>query len=172
MTYSLRPARLCDAAKLPDVEQAASELFRTMPELGWLADAGNIPEDLHRARIPDGTTWVAEGADGEILGFLSAEATPDALHILELSVLPAHHRQGIGTGLIEMATAFAREKELGRVTLTTFRDVPWNAPFYARVGFSMIEDVNLDAYLLGHLDDEATLGMPREKRCAMERAIR
>lgn len=171
MTYSLRPARLSDAAMLPAVEQAAGELFRTIPELGWLANAGYIPEDLHQARIPDGTTWVAEHTNGEIVGFLSAETTPATLHVLELSVLPAQHRQGIGTDLIETATAFARETGLGSITLTTFRDVPWNAPFYARIGFSIIAEDDLSDDLRRHLDDEAAFGMPRERRCAMRRSL-
>jgi hypothetical protein len=27
------------------------------------------------------------------------------------------------------------------VTLTTFRDVPWNAPFYRRLGFEVVDEL-------------------------------
>ena len=35
---------------------------------------------------------------------------------------------------------WARASGLAAVTLTTFRDVPWNAPFYRRVGFEVVDD--------------------------------
>ena len=53
------------------------------------------------------------------------------------------------------------------MTLTTFRDVVWNAPFYAQSGFRVVEDDALCARLGGVLANEVAHGLPGERRCAM-----
>jgi len=57
------------------------------------------------------------------------------------------------------------------MTLTTFRDVPWNAPFYRSMGFALIGPGELDPRLAGLLAKEASMGMPAERRCAMRRTL-
>lgn len=57
------------------------------------------------------------------------------LHIDEVDVLRAFQSQGIGRALLGAAADWARTKGLQTLSLTTFRDVPWNAPFYASFGF-------------------------------------
>ena len=39
------------------------------------------------------------------------------------------------------ANTWAAEKGYSAMTLTTYRDVAWNAPFYARRGFAVIDDL-------------------------------
>ena len=41
----------------------------------------------------------------------------------------------IGRTLIERADEWARQRNLHSLTLTTYADVPWNAPYYRRLGF-------------------------------------
>lgn len=54
------------------------------------------------------------------------------------------------------------------VTLTTFRDVPWNAPFYERRGFRVLDESGLSAVFDRLLDEEgAAYGLPRELRVVM-----
>lgn len=53
------------------------------------------------------------------------------------------------------------------MTLTTFRDVPWNAPFYARRGFELLDDTTIGERLQTILEKEAGHGLPRARRCAM-----
>ena len=62
----------------------------------------------------------------------------EALHLEELDVLPGHGRQGIGTRLVRALCDGARGRGIAAVTLCTFRDVPWNAPFYERLGFRIL----------------------------------
>ena len=53
--------------------------------------------------------------------------------------LPAIARSG--AALLLLATlAAGGALSGGAVTLTTYRDVPWNAPFYRRVGFEVVDD--------------------------------
>ncbi|MGA2835177.1 MAG: GNAT family N-acetyltransferase [Acidimicrobiales bacterium] len=74
------------------------------------------------------------------VGFVSLEIVDGAVHIDQLSVLPSHGRRGIGLALLDEATCWARTCGHHTMTLTAFRDVPWNAPFYRRHGFETMSD--------------------------------
>mgnify|MGYP000053040848 CR=1 FL=1 len=167
MSITIRRARRDDAAALPAIERSAGEAFRSLPALSWIADDGVMPADEHRRVIDEGTCWVAEGDHDGPIGFLSAQVCGRDLHIREIAV--RHDRQGKGCGhsLIAQAVAYARAQSLATVTLTTFRNVPWNAPFYARLGFAMLAHGDLDARLSAILEREAAHGFAPETRCAM-----
>lgn len=167
MEVVIRPTRAEDATHLPTIERTASFLFRTIPDLAWIADADDMPVKRHLEFVARGTSWVAEAAPGQIAAFLCAEATDEALHIWELSVAIDHQRKGIGSRLISHAIAFAREARLASVTLTTFRAIPWNEPAYQRIGFVTLQTDELDERLHAILDREAAAGLPRDRRCAM-----
>ena len=77
---------------------------------------------------------------GPAVGFVSVELLDDEAHIAQLSVLPELGRRGIGRALLDEAIHWAEGQGLEGVTLTTFRDVPWNAPFYSTVGFIEVVD--------------------------------
>ncbi len=166
MTVSIRLAAMDDAASLPDVERAAGQSFRAVPGLEWIADGEPMTGDDHRRFIAQGTSWIAEQG-GRPVGFLAAERAGPELHIVELSVLPDRQRQGIGRRLIEAATAFAENGGLTAVTLTTFRDVPWNAHYYARLGFREVPPGALSSRLAAIRAQESEKGLPAERRCAM-----
>ena len=71
-------------------------------------------------------------AEGDVpFGFAFAEPFEDALHLWELAVRLDAQRQGAGRALVMAVAADARARNLPAVTLTTFRDIPWNGPFYA-----------------------------------------
>ncbi|TPJ24528.1 GNAT family N-acetyltransferase [Mesorhizobium sp. B2-7-2] len=164
---TIRPARAEDAGALPRIEQSAGQAFRAIAELAWLADGDNISVERHRALIAAGACWVAADEKDRPVGFLSAGIAGDALHIWELDVRLDRQGQGIGRALLERAVADAGRRGLAAVTLTTFRAVAWNAPFYRKAGFRILEDVEIDERLASLLDDEARHGMPSDQRCAM-----
>jgi len=92
-----------------------------------------------RPHLESGLLWVA--VDGATpVAFLAARATEDDLHIDEVDVLRDRQGAGLGRRLIGEAVAAARSRGCQAVTLTTFGDVPWNAPFYARLGFAIWDD--------------------------------
>ena len=71
----------------------------------------------------------------EPVGGLMLDLTADNLDIVELQILPAHQRQGIGTWIIERVIDDAKRRGL-RVTLSV---VPANSDakrLYERIGFS------------------------------------
>lgn len=61
---------------------------------------------------------------------LSAETVADReLHIYEMSVVDTCQGLGLGRALVQAAINWAVANHLAALTLTTFRDVPWNAPY-------------------------------------------
>ncbi|WP_411757210.1 hypothetical protein [Streptomyces venezuelae] len=57
------------------------------------------------------------------------------------------------------------------LTLTTFADVPWNAPYYARIGFRPLADAELTPALRTIRAHEAELGLDRWPRLCMRRDL-
>jgi GNAT superfamily N-acetyltransferase len=107
---------------------------------------------------------VADAGRG-LLGFGACEAFDDALHLWELAVRHDAQGQGVGRALIAAAVEEARRRALPAVTLSTFRQIPWNAPFYARLGFALLDDPALNPRLVAVLAKEARRGLT--DRCAM-----
>lgn len=167
MTAAIRLARAEDASHLPDLERSASGSFRRLPDLAWIADGQPTPTEDYLPLIDRDTVWVAADADGCLLGFLAAEQVGTDLHIKEVSVRAEHQGRGLGRRLIEAARAHAGTAGLRALTLTTFRDVAWNGPFYARLGFEVLSTPGLGPRLSAILASEAARGLPGERRCAM-----
>ena len=168
--WSIRLARPADAPALPAIERSAAQSFADDPELAFLADTDTIDEERHRRLIARGHCLVAE-CSGEPVGFLAAEPERRELHIVEMSVRAGYQRRGIGDGLVRACLIDARNAEFRAVTLTTFADVAWNAPFYARLGFETVENLAAHPRLAAILDEEAKHGLPRERRLAMIRFL-
>lgn len=104
------------------------------------------------------------------VGFAQLDEVDGQAHLQELAVLPKAMRAGIGTRLLEHACAWAAEKGYSAMTLTTYRDVAWNAPFYARRGFAEIDD--LPAGLAAIRAREQELGLDDVgPRIVMRRAL-
>lgn len=156
-----------DAQRLPDIETSAAQAFRLIDELSWLAESPPMSIERHSQLIALSTCWVALDAENRPQGFLSAECHGSDLHIYELSVMQSMQGQGIGRRLVEAAKDYARSSRLGFVTLTTFTNVPWNAPFYSRIGFQTKATTDLDKRLAGILTEEYKHGFAPESRCAM-----
>ncbi len=164
--WSLRLARPADADAMPAIERAAAALFAGDPDLAEF-DINDTwtPEDLRRF-IRKGHCLVSHVGD-EMAGFLVSEPFGRELHIWEMDVHPRFGRQGIGAGLLRAAQIDARNSSFRALTLTTFRDLPWNARFYARLGFEEVTALDAHPRLAGELANEADDGLPAERRCAM-----
>lgn len=166
----IRLAHAGDAALLPAVEGAAGALFRTLPELAWVADEPlGAPQDF-LPPIAAATVWVAEDSQAGVIGELRAEICGGDLHILELAVAADFQQRGIGRCLLDAARDAARERGLQALTLTTFRHVAWNAPFYARYGFVELAAAKNGERLAEIVRAEEASGLPN--RCAMRMALR
>jgi len=161
---TIRLAVAEDARFLPQIEQSAGELFRTLPDLAWIADEPIGTAEEFLPLILAGTVWVAEAGAAGIVGELRGTIADDCLHIVELAVERTFQQRGIGRALIDAAAKWSRGRGLRAVTLTTFRHVAWNAPFYARYGFVELP-ADSDGRLQAILIRETAHGLPN--RCAM-----
>ena len=137
--WTIRGGQLHELPALAELERRAGARFESIPALAELPEVLAPPEAL-AAAIARGQLWVAAAvADGSPVGFAYADVIDGAVHLEELDVLPEWGRHGIGRTLVETVVDDARRRGLTAVTLTTFRDVPWNAPYYARLGFTTVD---------------------------------
>lgn len=139
MNFDISPAVADHADRLCEIERAAVQLFRGHP--AWPSYSSMmLPREIVHELIARGRAWVAT-VDEDVVGFvcLDTDGTPDAIGIAEIDVLPAFGGRGIGAALLEHACAWAREAGFRRVDLGTLSDVPWNAPFYAKHGFTVVD---------------------------------
>jgi GNAT superfamily N-acetyltransferase len=164
-----RKARQADADFFPELEQSAGLSFRADRELAWLADADNLSAEGYREIIGKGWSWLAENELAHPIAFVAASLENGELHIWEFAVRIDCQRQGIGRRFLQRFVAEAADAGIPAITLTTFRDVPWNAPFYGSMGFELLTPEKLDPRLAGLLDAEARKGLPLARRCAMRR---
>ena len=164
LNITVRPTHPGDVTALPAIERAAGERFRDYPELAWLAEGEVISAEQHLDYAERGLSWLALANDQPV-GFILAELHVSSLFIVELSVHLDWQGKGIGRRLIACVADQARKRGLASLTLTTFRDVPWNAPFYARLGFEMI--TTLTPELREKREEETAHGLAYDARCAM-----
>ena len=122
----IRRARPDEFAELRRIEFAADRLFESVG-IGPFAN-DEADNHLHSSAL------VLVAAEPPV-GFVCVELVDEIPHIWQLAVHPDHGRRGVGRALVEAASDWARTEGFGAITLTTYRDVPWNAPFYESIGF-------------------------------------
>ncbi|MFE6702621.1 GNAT family N-acetyltransferase [Streptomyces sp. NPDC057718] len=170
----IRSARRSDLPVLQDIERAAGEPFRALG-MAFVADDDPPPLDLLESYRLAGRCWVAtdplSAAGDRPLGYVLADPVDDALHIEQVSVDPAAARRGIGRDLIAHLAALAARRGMTALTLTTFTDVPWNAPYYARIGFRILAEDELTDGLRAIRAEEAQHGLDRWARVCMRRDL-
>lgn len=141
----IRPARPDDMPLLPPLEAAADTMFDALA-IGPLPGPGTV-EAFFAALV------VLVAGDPPV-GLCRIDALAGGAHLEQLSVHPDHARRGIGRALLRAACEWARAAGYPELTLATYRDVPWNGPFYASEGF--VEVGPVDAWY-------AARGLPPEE---------
>jgi GNAT superfamily N-acetyltransferase len=172
--YSIRLARHDEVERLPDIERRASSLFA-----GHQAATGLIDTQVHSVSSltalelanQDGRLWVAVDAQGAAVGFAFVTDLGLFAHLEELDVLPEHGRKGLGSALLEAVCEWAFTRGYSAVTLSTFRDVPWNAPFYARRGFAVVDAEDQPPELVSVVARERKQGLRTDLRVIMQREV-
>ena len=170
MSPRIRPPRADELAALVAIERDAGALFATvgMPEIAR-DDPGSVDE-LEPFRS-DGRAWVAVDADDRPIAYLISSEVDGCAHVEQVSVAPAHARRGLGAALIDHLGAVAAAEGRPALTLTTFRDVPWNAPYYERLGFTVVAPGDQGTELAALVAEEAERIPGDAPRVAMRRAL-
>ncbi|MEV0681456.1 GNAT family N-acetyltransferase [Actinosynnema sp. NPDC050436] len=155
----IRPARPDEFPLLQQIEDASGAPFREhgMPEI---ADDDPMPLDV-LARLH---VWVA--CDPDPVGWVAAGEVDGYAHVEQVSVHPDRARRGIGARLLDHVQEWAAGRDLAGLTLTTFRDIPWNAPYYERLGFREIEP---SPGLAAIVAEEAERGLDPVSRVCLRR---
>ncbi|UJR84331.1 GNAT family N-acetyltransferase [Sandaracinus amylolyticus] len=166
----IRLARHGDVGRLQAIEVAAGEPFRA---LGMDRIADDDPPDAAalEERIDAGLVWVVADAGDVACAYLVASSLRESLHIQQLSVHPTFARKRLGASLVEHLERWAMEHGFGALSLTTFRDVPWNAPYYARLGFELRSASELPADLAAIRRREAELDLDAWPRVVMTKRL-
>ena len=166
-TYTIELAAPSDVATLPAIELEAARLLAGHAPAAVLAETTSLAT-LATAQA-DGRLWVARaGGDHAPVGFAHVTLRePGVAHLEELDVHPAHGRRGIGRRLVTTVCEWAAREGFGAVTLTTFRDVPFNMPFYRALGFEVLQPDELGPVVASILEAESRAGL--ERRVGMRR---
>lgn len=154
------------------MEDAGGALFEE--HLSHLPPALTVPAPSGGERADQPGHLLVASSEGEVVGFVHVVLLPDGhdvrAHLEQLSVLPAHGRRGTGARLVAAAAEEARWDGFDRLSLCTYRDLPWNAPFYARLGFEVVEPSGVLAEVRAH---ERALGLDEAgERVVMELRLR
>lgn len=168
--YSIRPVRQAELTQLPAIEQAAGQLFAHTAH-AWIDGDEGMGLESFEYWFAHGKIWVAVDETDQLVGFAVARAVDGNAYLHELDVDPKHSRQGLGARLIDAVTAWARENNYPAVTLATCVDIPWNAPYYMRLGFRMLGEDELGPGLQEIRNHEIEAGWAPADRVCMIRPI-
>ncbi len=166
ISFSIRLARAQDAQVFHEVEEDAARLLADDPSLEGIPVPPSRSAEEYRAMIAQRHCLTAHHEE-TIVGFAATRRHAGELHLHELSVARAFQRQRIGSTLINALKIDAENSGVRAITLHTFRDIAWNAPFYSRHGFEIIENLAAHPRLKAGQDAAVEFGLPCERRCAM-----
>jgi GNAT superfamily N-acetyltransferase len=162
----IRVAQPDELALLVAIERAAGESFRSLG-MDLVADDDPASVDELARYAESGRAFVSVDAHNQPVAYLLLDVVDGAAHVEQLSVHPDHARRGIGRALIEQAATWARSHGLEALTLTTYVEVPWNGPYYERLGFSYLATGEETPGLRAIRDDERASGLDAWPRACM-----
>jgi len=170
VTAAIRPARPADGPLLQEIERLAGERFRDvgLPEVA--DDEPASVEALARYAV-DGRSWVAEDDLGRPIGYVLVDVVDGCAHIEQVSVRADQQGTGVGRALLARVRSWAVGRGLSAITLTTFTDVPWNAPLYRHLGFRVLRDAEIGPELRQLRQEETAHGLDPAKRVCMRAEI-
>jgi GNAT superfamily N-acetyltransferase len=168
--YSIDLAAEHHVHAIPAIEQAAAAMFSEIdlpPEIRFLVtDQETLVAAQREQRL-----WAALDEQRILVGFALARILGKFVHLEEMDVHPAHGRQGIGSRLLSAVTNWAEYRGFPGVTLITFRHLPWNAPFYERNGFVLLNAEDCGGELRELIREEGEAGIEPRNRVVMKYPI-
>lgn len=159
---TIRAGRKDDIETLAAIERSAAELFRGTA-MEFAIDDTPLERTIIREALEQDNLWIAEH-DGERAGFLCGRKLDGLLYIEELAVADIYQGLGLGRALMETCIGEAHGRFDG-IALTTDRTLPWNAPFYEKLGFRELTD--RPPAIARKLQEEVAAGFDPDRRCAM-----
>ena len=169
--FVVRAPRTNEFETLRTIERAAGALFA---ELGRDDIAGAEPASVEQLAeyAVAGRAWVVtiDGVDTPA-GYAVVDVVDGVAHLEQISVDPVYGRRGLGSALVDHVCGWAAAHGYDAVTLTTFADIPLNAPFYAARGFRVLTEAETGPELTALVAREADHGLDPAERVTMRRDI-
>lgn len=165
---TIRPATADDSDVLRQIERLAGQRYREVG-LDHVADDDPDSWEALAAYARDGRSWVA--VDLGPVGYVLVDVVDGCAHVEQVTVRPDHQGSGVGRALLEQVRRWAIATGRPAITLTTFRDVPWNRPLYEHLGFRVLADDEIGPELRAVRAREATHGLDPTTRVCMLRPI-
>ena len=172
MSPDVRAMTPTDIPAVQNVERAAGQRFLACDE-PLIARCAEDPVFTNDELIPfieRGRAWVSTER-GTVVGFIVTGIVDGCAHVDEVAVTPAAGRRGHGAALMAVAQRWAARQDLPAVTLTTFRHVPWNGPWYMKLGFRELNEHEWTPGLRAVRSEEQRKGLPKELRIVMRREV-
>lgn len=169
--YTLRLAREADIPQLVLIELSGNVLFEPTGLIPPEHMDDHISIEWHQGAIRDEMNFVAADTDDTPVGFAMCSVREPDLYLDEICVHSDHSRQGLGEALLKRIMREAQMRRLGSVSLSTFRTVPWNAPFYAKHGFKEVAQAKWTGWM-NELNTLQAETLDVSQRCFMRRPVR
>lgn len=168
--HLFRRAQVSDGEAVLSIERAAARRFASIG-MNAIAQGVGLSKAHYDRFVALGAVFLCLRGSRPV-AFAAACLVDGACHLAELDVLPEEAGQRLGSRLIDEVAAWGVEQRASCVSLTTFRSVPWNAPYYARLGF---EIVSLAGFGPGHheiWEGQRAMGLDMAERVLMARPLR
>lgn len=167
---TIRRVRPEDVGRLQAIQLAAGSSFRDIG-MHAVADSPPLATDSLSGYRRAGRAWAAADEHDDPVGFVVVDVVDGCAHVEQVSVHPAHAGQRIGAMLIDHVAGWAIRHGLAALTLITFRGVPWNAPYYERLGFHELAATDVTPGLAALATAEPDLGRGADSRVCMRREL-
>jgi N-acetylglutamate synthase-like GNAT family acetyltransferase len=131
-SYYLRLSRIQDTADLCRISAEARLRYRAFPSLAHIAETPALsPARLEACRV----VVALDSESQKILGFVAMRVLDELLYLDNISVESNASGMGIGATLLSVVIEHAKSLGVRAVSLTTFREPPWNGPWFRKHGF-------------------------------------
>jgi GNAT superfamily N-acetyltransferase len=168
--YRIRVARRDEFARLREIEDEAGQRFNGLPIYDETRDS-SFPTDALVRLLESQQVWVMCQDDDQPIGMVIASVRDGEAYVEELDVLPAHGRRGLGGRLLAHVFTWGTAQGCATVSLSTFRDVPWNGPFYRKHGFRDLTREEWSPGMAAIRAHETEQGLRADARVFMRREL-
>lgn len=164
--WTIRHGNALDLPRLAEIERDA---YPALAEAGagWQGDHDTLDPSILMGCIAAGLLFVAVNDRHAPVGFLAAAQHPEGLYVGEIDVARDWQGRGVGRSLMGRVIEEAGSRSLPALYLTTDRYAPFNAPFYASLGFGELDPADAPGFLADVLADEIASGANPSRRVAM-----
>lgn len=166
---TIRLGQPADIDAIRAVELAAGELFRSVG-MDQIADDAPPDRRLLRRHIENKQLWVALVAN-QVAGYCMALPLDANAHLDQISVDPQFGRRGLGAALVSKVVRWSQSIGAGHLSLFTYADVPWNAPYYRSLGFRAVDPSALGPATFELWRRESATDLHNWNRVVMQREI-